>query len=508
MAPQNGAVTHLRRALPEIGGWAAALAIAVIVVGQVASTARSEVLFRDADSLVVALVTRSLVEGSATQWAMSPVLFLPEVAAFLPLWLVAHSLLGMELFGVLAVSAVINVALLYGALRFAAGRRGESRAPVVTALVALGLFGLLAASEFSASRDSLELASLSLTSTYYVGTVAAMLITLGALRRHRDQPRNGTALLITLALVAFVSTLSNPLFIAWATAPLALLLGWRMILGDVPARRELVLLVGGSALGYLGRIPLSAWIADTSATYAQPARWLDAASTYLTLLGERLSTPQGLLAALLVVGLLGLGVERTRHARGSGTTLVAMASWLIPAVVIVGMIAMGTQSARYLQPVVWAPLLAVLCVPRTPLPRRLRTVLAVTLSIVLLLTAVLSTQRIRAAVQHPDPELACVTDWIGAHPEQTGAGQFWTVRLPKALLPDPSQLVQVDHELNAYAWLVDRGDFSVDAVTFLIEDTQTVAWNFPRRDNATEISCGRYTIVQLPEPVPLGPQRS
>lgn len=501
-------MTHLRRALPEIGGWAGTLAIAVIVVGQVASTARVEPLFRDADSLVVALATRSLVEGSATQWAMSPVLFLPEIAVFLPLWLIGHSLLGMNLFGVLALSAVVNVALLYGALRFAAGARRETRSPVAAALAALSIFGLLAVTEFSASRDSLELASLSLTSTYYVGTVAAMLFTVGVLRRQRDRPRHGTALLIALALLAFVSTLSNPLYVAWATAPLALLLGWRMVRGDATARRELVLLLSGSLLGYLGRIPLSAWIADTSAAYAQPSRWLESASFYAALLGERLITLPGALAALLLIGLIGLGILRMRRAGDSGTALVATASWLIPAVVIVGMVAMGTQSARYLQPVVWAPLLAVLCLPRPPLPRRLRMVLAVALSIVLVLTAVLSTQRIRAAVQHPDPDLACVTDWISAHPEQTGGGQFWTARLPKALLADPSRLVQVDHELNAYAWLVDRGDFSVDAVTFLIEDAQTVAWNFPGREAATEISCGRYTIVQLREPAPLGPQRS
>ncbi|NKF32440.1 hypothetical protein HER21_39095, partial [Pseudomonas sp. BGM005] len=108
----------------------------------------------------------------------------------------------------------------------------------------------------------------------------------------------------------------------------------------------------------------------------------------------------------------------------------------------------------------------------------------------------------------PDDDLACVTDWVDAS-DRTGAGQFWTVRLPKLHLADPSRLVQVDHRLDGYAWLVDRADFAPDATaSFLIEDSQTVPWELPvQLDPERRIDCGRYTIVDFGDAVslPIGP---
>ncbi len=68
----------------------------------------------------------------------------------------------------------------------------------------------------------------------------------------------------------------------------------------------------------------------------------------------------------------------------------------------------------------------------------------------LALGGILSIPRLAAAAEVADPDLTCVTDWVDAS-GRTGAGQFWTVRLPKLHLDDPAQLVQVDHELRGYA---------------------------------------------------------
>lgn len=128
---------------------------------------------------------------------------------------------------------------------------------------------------------------------------------------------------------------------------------------------------------------------------------------------------------------------------------------------------------------------------------------------ILLVGGGLSIPRLSDAANAPDADAACVTDWVEAS-ARTGAGQFWTVRLPKLHLDDPSQLVQVDHQLNGYAWLVNRTDFDAETVSFLVEDAQTAAWDLPIQAIPDEvIGCGRYRILDFGETeLPLGPQRS
>lgn len=92
----------------ELAGWSGALAVALITAAQVASSARSELLFRDGDSLIVALFARSVLSGVPLDWAMSSVLFLPESAVFAGL----DTLLPLDVNGLLAVNAVINILAL------------------------------------------------------------------------------------------------------------------------------------------------------------------------------------------------------------------------------------------------------------------------------------------------------------------------------------------------------------------------------------------------------------
>lgn len=492
----------------EAAGWFAALGTAVAVVAQVAASDRSALLFRDGDSLVVAMFARSALSDVPLDWAMSSVLFLPESAVFL----VLDALLPFDLDGVLAVNAVVNLLALYGALRLAAGRRRPGGAPVAWSLLALGLVGLVAATETSASRDALELASLLLTTTYYSATVVAVVAVVGVLRRALDDgARPGVAELIVGA-VAAASTLTNPLFAAWASVPLTVVL---VALTRRPGDRRRLLalagsLLGGTVLGMVARIPFSAWIANTGAGYAQPERWAESLRSYADLLAARISEPPGALAALLVAALLALSIVRTARSTSTGERLVAASGWVVPLLVVVGAIALGTHAARYLQPVVFAPVLSLVAAPAA---RRLsataaRTAVAAA-SVALVVGGVLGILRLAAAVQRPDADLDCVTSWVAAS-HRTGAGQFWTVRLPKAHLDDPSRLVQVDHRLNGYAWLVNRTDLDAGAVSYLVEDAQTVPWDLPVDVTADRIvPCGRYRILDYGDRrIPLGPAHS
>lgn len=500
-----------RSGMREIGGWVAAALISIVTVAQLASTARSELLLRDGDSLVVAMLVRSVAEGEPFDWVMSSVLFLPELALFAVLWLIGR-LLTLDVNTVLLINGIFNLVALYGALRFAAGRRRSAHAPVGWSLVALTVFCAIAVTETSASRDALELASLLATTTYYSATVIAVVLSVGIVRRACDRATQTRLLPLMLGAVALISTVSNPLYAAWATVPLGVVLAVMAAYSAV-RRRALPLLawlIGGTVVGFIVRIPFSAWIANDGAEYAQPGMWPESVRYYTDLLATRMSTPLGVLGTVIVIVLLLLAVRQTFRAPDLGARLVAAAAWALPVLVLIGAVALGTHAARYLEPVVFAPVLALVATPRTVrMPRRAVVALTASAAALLVIGAGLSVPRTVGAAQHPNTDLKCVNEWVSAS-GQTGAGQFWTVRLPKLHLDNPTQLVQVDHQLNAYAWLVNQSDFTPGEVTFLIEDAQSTNWALGTNAQPTQvISCGQYTIHDFsPVALPLGPPRS
>ncbi|MCW3492928.1 hypothetical protein [Microbacterium sp. SSM24] len=503
----------------EVLGAVAALAVSIATLAVVASTPRAELLLRDGDSLVTTLVVQSLAAGQPQDWAMSSVLFLPETAA---LGILSLGGLGVE--GTLLLAGVVNLVALYGALRVAAGARRPDSAPVAASLLALIAFALLAVTEASADRDALEPASLLLTTTYYSATVLAAVVAFGLARRGLDAPERRVHAWV-LGGVAAASVLTNPLFAAWVTVPLAVVL---TVIG-LRARRTtfapagpaawslLLAVVAGSAVGFLARLPLAHLIANTGAGYAAPSRWAESLAYYAGLAADRLAEPGGAVAGLLIAALwtwcVVAMVLLARRAR-VGAAVIAACGWLVPVLVVVGAIALGTHAARYVQPLAFAPILGLVVVPDLA-PQRLhlgRLVLAAASVVALVLAAGFGIPRLVAAASAPDPDLACVVAWTDAS-GRTGAGQFWTVRLPKAHAADQRSLVQVDHELHGYAWLVNRDDFAVGEVTFLVRDDESVPFALPggvtEADAAALIDCGRYTIVDFGDrPLRLGPQRS
>jgi len=515
--------SSLGRWARELLGVLVAVATGIAVVAAVAASARSELLFRDGDSLVTTLVVRSIAVGQPQDWALSSVLFLPETAV-----LGVLTPLGLGVDGTLALAGVVNVVALYGALRVAAGSVARARAPISGALLALGAFALLAASETSPSRDALEPASLLTTTTYYSATVGGAVLAVGLARRGLD--RMGTdaraavpwTAVAGLGLVAAASVLTNPLFAAWATVPLVL------VLGVVAVRRRAVwwlvgALVVGSLLGFVGRMPLAHLIANTGAGYIDPSQWLASLDYYGALLAERWSSPWGA-ASLIAIALLWVwsatATVLLARRRDVGAAVAAACGWVMPVLVVVGAIVLGTHAARYLQPAVFAPLLGIAVLPDllsrrpagSPVRAGRRGALAVVSAAIVVVAAVgLGVPRIAAAATAPDADLACVVDW-SEQSGRIGAGQFWTVRLPKTHLADPRGLVQVDHRLRGYAWLVNRDDFSAREVSFLVLDEQSAAFELPggvSLADADLIPCGRYTIADFgSRALPLGPQRS
>jgi len=579
----------------ELAAGLAALAIAAGVMTWLSSTDRAQLLFRDGDSVLPVLVLRSLAAGQPQDWALSPVLFAPELA------LVAlFTLLGATPVVALWAAGTAQFALLYGALRYVAGR---ARLAPWAALAGTALYALLAAAGTSDERRSLELAGLLGTTTYYSGALLATIVVVGAAARFlRDGDPRALAL---AAITTACGVLCNPLLGAWAVAPIAaaallLLLRGRDARGHGQDERMLgrderspgpdermrsrdgrsrgpdertngpdermravdehgsarlrpwhatALLLGtlggASVLGLALRLPLRGLFALDAPSYARPGRWLEALQALLALLEP---TPAAFAAAALLLAAgaaCWVAARAGLRRRDPGLALLGLVGLLGPPLVLLGSIALGTESPRYLQPIAFLPLLGVAALasvlqrapakaapasllerspaaaalpgglerataaaPDVPQPQRrrsrIRSSLAPAVSLAAaaaLLAVALATPPVLARAA-ADPDVDCVTDWV-ERADAVGAGQFWTVRYPKSRLDDPARLVQVTHELQPYAWLVNRADFDVAAVEFLLLDAQSPAFELPAGTGTTPIGCGRYTILQLAEPLAL-----
>jgi hypothetical protein len=519
------AVLHERRWPVELAGFAVASAIAITVIVHLISTPRAWIVYYDGDSLVNTLIWKSLVAGQPQHWAMSSVLFVPEFALY-----AALSLLGLSVKATLTLNAIVNLVALYAAIRFVASTGRGQRWNVAASVGAFGSFGILAMLDSSTNRESFELPSLMATTTYYSATVIGVLVAIGLVRRlcERSQLTARRREVIALFAVATVSTFTNPIFVAWAVAPLALLLLalWRgrIVRAGAVAAAGLSLALGVGA-GVVLRLPFAALISDSGVNYVEPGRLAASLSYYGRLIAERAQTAEGACSLAVAVVLIAISVAASILAvrrRWVAGTIVSSAAWVIPVVVSVGAVLLGTEATRYLEPVFFAPILVVTVLPGLLSPRRLRIgrplrfgrrlriVAGVAVIAAVLASGIVGIPRLVTESGSVDPAVQCVDNWVTAS-HQTGAGQYWTIRAPKAYLADPLQLVQVDAALGPYTWLVNRADYTNARVSFLVVNT-TQPLKLPDRQAQqtphTTFSCGRYTIVDYASAtLTLGPPR-
>lgn len=510
---------------PEGGWWLegvgvlVGLALAVIAVAHVAASDRAWMLFSDGDSVLPALVRGSIEAGQAQAWSLSSVLFVPETALYLAL-----SLLGTSRHATLALNGVVNLALLFGAMRLisrVALRNRPRLLQVGAACAAAATFAGLCLLEGWSDRNGLELATLSTTTTYYFATLLALVVVVGLTASFLAVPHDGChpvdgRRFVFLFIVTAASTWTNPLFVAWAVVSVvAVTFIVSRLLGsglrDRRVRDVLLVLGGAVVVGWVLRLPVRSWIATNGATKIQPWAAPDAARFYLSLVEERVAQPAGLTSFVIVLGLLAMSVVATvlcaRRGDIRGTVIVG-SGWLVPVCVVAGSVLLGTQAARYLQPVELMPVIALMVWPslaRFRLEGMAKVVGAVLVGLIVI-GAVLVTPGLVRQASIVDPSVRALDSWIESS-GRVGAGQYWTVRAPKAYLTDPRLLVQVDGAGNGYAWLTNDHDFDVAGYSFVVVDDADPAPAVPPgTPQPTVLHFGRYTVLDYGDIViPLGP---
>ena len=345
---------------------------AVILLAHALGGAKRALLLDDGDTVLLPLIKQSFERGQPIEWGMSPVLFVfPE----LPLYLAAAAVTS-TVAAALLVSGVVNVVILYGLLRAVTGRVAPGRAGVgvVAALGATALFSVLSLLETRPGGNSGEIASLYLTTTYYSGTVMALVaataVTLQLVRDRGTRITTGRRMRVApvaLALLSALATLSNPLFVLWATAPLVVALGALALLTRTrPALRRPALaaaaLLVGSGVGYLGREPLQRFIIADKTEYL---RWGGEAAS-LRFFGDSaavlVQTPGGVVEAalgiLLTVVVVALTVGRLVRGLRDPATVAGLVSVATVVVVPIGLLVTGSLSTRYAMPLMFTPIVA------------------------------------------------------------------------------------------------------------------------------------------------------
>ncbi|MEO6942109.1 MAG: hypothetical protein ABI238_05575 [Terrimesophilobacter sp.] len=492
--------------LTELCGWTVALVLALLVVAHIAET-RGGLIFSDGDSMATVLIAKSIEHGEPQNWALSPVLFIPETIVY-----GALSIFGLGVRATLTLNAVVNLLGLYAAFRFVAGGRGKTMPAPVGALSSFAAFCTFAFLEGGPDREGFQLASMLTTTTYYSATIIGVVFTVGIVRRSLLGEPHATLRVpaLSLAVVAAVSVLTNPLYLAWATIPVAVVIGAPAILSRIRRKQILVLaaaLILGSGIGYLGRSFFATAIVADPAAYIRGSEWTSSLEFYRTLLVQTGGSVAGsawlALLALVWLGAGVLGVRAWLRREPSSSFLGAMA-FVGPIVVTLGMIAFGTVSDRYLQPWLIFPLLMFSAWPSPAFrveqkhSRVLKKAVVVGLTISVLASAFV-VPRVLSIATAVDHDLQCVVNWVNTS-GRTGAGQFWTARAPKAYIRDPAHIVQIDAHFDFYAWLTNRSDRHGAEVTFLITGAGSEPYVFPPGfsvANASTMNCGRYTILDF-----------
>ncbi|ARC57682.1 hypothetical protein AS850_11425 [Frondihabitans sp. 762G35] len=517
---------RIRATALEGTGIAVATALGLLAMAHLVLSARSAVLFHSGDSLLMPLIDRSIREGQPFDWAMSSVLFfVPELPVYLGVAAVTPSVQAA-----LVVSGVVTLVALYALLRGLSGVVGRAfgrGSRILLALLPVVGLTMLSLLEHTADRASFELVSLFLTTDYYYGTtlafvgVVALLVALaraGDGKGQGDGRRRGR-IAVALLLVGAAATFDNPLAIVWAIVPALAALALLTALRRLPRALAVggaIVLVAGTGLGYVARLPFAHLFANRIGDYFRFSRIPLSLAYYVREYFLTASSWQGAAEmALLTAGVFGTVAvtvvalaRRWPLATTLGLVVVSASMVVTPAVAILS----GSLATRYLMPLFFGPAAATVIVaahvllhlPRAigrPLPRPDGRLVAQVTALALVASALIAGASGRALTTAPATRVVagrtCVENWIGGR-DVTGAGTFWTVRALQTYGDRSVRLLQITGAYKASIWLDDAATYRGQTISYLLVDSATKLASSPLTmlgRPARVVHCAPYTIL-------------
>jgi hypothetical protein len=479
----------------------------IIALARISMTHWAPLLFENADSIVLPLLEKSLREGAPAEFVMSSQLFLfPEV----PIYLLATLFTDSPRMA-LALNAILNVVLMYGSFRIIAGllaHRARHRFLEITiALVATTVFIVIVLLEPGANVNLSGLATPLLTSTYYYGVILSGLIVValtlwvsGSFGHHSWRARRTYIYAAAITVVSGLTTMSNPLFIMQAFAPLAAA-ALVLLIANLLTWRQFFVIVGwnlfGVVVGFFSRLAVPDLLPGSLAKYVV----IDQIPTSIHLLGasvrEMLASEAGTLRLIILLSVQVLTLAlfawsiwaKARPALAARITtanffVISFAS-ISSISLLIGMVATGSITTRYLEPLTVFPLLTILVagtwllrqllvgVHDAALRRNLSRFglgIAAAASAVLVAIGVLNAPTVASVVRGDKYTGAdCINEFVGDS-DMNGVASFWSAR-PLELYGDNSgDLLQVTTDLSPFEWMVNLGAYEDDTFSYVVLD--------------------------------------
>jgi hypothetical protein len=438
--------------------------------------------------------------GRFSEWFLTPApYFFPDY----PLYLVSY-FSGKTVYGQIFVFALLQVVILAVALFFVVRRTAKRYHFATTSLIVVALLWLAA--------RGMEPYVYMFVSGFHFGAFLSQLAFV-ALSLHLE--RKGSSYrwaTIGMCLLAFLTSLSDNIFLAQTTAPflaatLLMQRGWKT------GRRNLIAAGAALCAGALGS--MSYRFAVTNHTRYPTKLGLehlgDNAHQLLGIFGGLFSAVPLLGLVVLVYVCLGLAclVARARKRTFLGISeslatlvifsLVSMAAMLVAILLVTNL----PPTPRYLAPMLIWPIVVVVLVGQHLMGER-------TIWPIFGVTGLLAFSSLLTSLQLPVPttsgyypeQIACIDNALAGKSVHNGIAQYWDAKHIQAFSRQPITLAQYYSDLTPHKWITsqhfyhDKYDFAIVA-----EDAEPM-YKLPvdllaERNGppAEKISCGTRTVL-------------
>jgi hypothetical protein len=471
-----------------------ALAAAAIAVTHLLYTPWANLYLYDGDSLVLALLEKSLRAGEAFQWTLSSQMFLfPEGL----LYLISRAL-APSIKAAFVINTVINVALLFYLFYFLAlsiFREKSKSAFFALSAMCVVLFYMLCEPRPDPNR---AFVTFYLLNTYYYGVIVAALTLLLIYSALIQQTSGGNALetlknrvlLIVAMLITALTYFSNPLLLLQFSAPL-LAAALLMFLCKKLRPMEFGLIAGtqaiGLAAGYAARIVCSNHVGNTVASYFHFDNIVGSARAFAAMLQGSVRHVGSALEYAAMAGILALaifmaaylarqgktGASAPRQSTDSVVLLLVLFAIASAAGTFLGVSLTGNTQLRYLLPVALFPVLAFIAVVHASNKidySRLAAIPAGLIIAVLVIYLPVSTARAdRPGIFAASPDVDCYNHYMAELPFNA-VGGFWTSRALDLYSNAGTRVLQIGGGLHHRLWMNNNAPYFTLAFNGVIVD--------------------------------------
>jgi hypothetical protein len=489
--------------------WAVVVTVfaSLIAIGHLAQSQWEATFLYNADSIVLPMLEKSIQQGEAFDWVFSSQNFLfPE-----GLFFAVSSAFTDSPQVALYTNACLNIVVLYVLLRVIAhqlAHRSRHRFVEITiALAATMLYVVYVLLEPTATVNRSGTATLYLLTTYYYGVIVVGLVTISltlwVTRSFSAGPWGRRRVLVYVALITLISGItifSDPLYVAQVLAPVVVCLVLLALSRRVSWKRAAVLVlpgIAGAVMGFALRTVFADLFASDLTSYFSADNIPTSILVLRETLNEMTSTAPGSLKLLLLTVVLFttacatlfalIGLFLPAIARRMSTveffivTFVSVSSVSL----FVGHVITGAITTRYLTPVYIFPLLTVVYLGVFVLRRLLVEVesaelrrnlsrfslgIAIAGSIVIVTVGLLNLPAVvRSASGATYSAAECFNEFIGDS-NRDGVGSFWSVRPLEVYGESSGEILQVNPDLTAYAWMNNLAPYEDKTFSFVVSD--------------------------------------